>query len=44
MPDQIDETYFRSAPQRHQRDHGEEVQELAFIFGVNGELAAERLG
>ena len=44
MPDQVDDTYFHLLPAGVSEITAKEVQELAFVFGVNGELAAERLG
>jgi hypothetical protein len=44
MPDQVDDTYFHLLPAGVSEITANEVQELASVFGVNGELAAERLG
>jgi hypothetical protein len=43
MPDQIYETYFRLLPSGVSEITAKEAQELAFVFGVDGELPAERL-
>jgi hypothetical protein len=43
MRDQIDETYFRLLPTGVSEITAKEQQELAFVFGVDGELPAERL-
>ena len=42
-PDQVDETYFRLLPTGVSEITAKEQQELVFVFGENGELAAERL-
>jgi hypothetical protein len=42
-PERVDETYFRLLPTGANEITEKEVQELAFVFGKDGELAAERL-
>ena len=41
MPDQVDETYFRLLPSGASEITAKEAEELAFVFGENGELAAD---
>ena len=43
LPDQIDEAYVRLLPTGAREITAKEEQELAFIFGKNGELAVVRL-